>query len=100
MSMPAPSEILAVCCADPEIAKAAADKFGITKTYYEYKQLLEDPEIDAVSIATPNKYHKEPTIDALRAGKHVLCEKPLAMNADEAREMCRVAKDTGKILQV
>lgn len=99
-SIPDLCEMVAVCDVDPEVAKAAGDKFGVTRTYYDYKQLLEDPEIDAVSITTPNKYHKEPTIDALRAGKHVLCEKPLAMNADEAREMCRAAKDTGKILQV
>jgi predicted dehydrogenase len=99
-SIPDLCEMVAVCDVDPEIAKTAADKFEITKTYYDYKQLLEDPEIDAVSIATPNKYHLQPTIDALRAGKHVLCEKPLAMNADEAREMCRAAKETGKILQV
>lgn len=57
-------------------------------------------EIDAVSVATPNKYHMQPSIDALNAGKHVLCEKPLAMNADEARKICQAAKASGKILQV
>jgi len=62
--------------------------------------MLADPEIDAVSVATPNKYHVQPTVDALHAGKHVICEKPLGMNAEECRIMCRAAKDSGKILQV
>lgn len=99
-SIPDLCEMVAVCDANPEIAKQAADKFGITRTYTDHREMLADPEIDAVSVATPNKYHKQPTIDALLAGKHVICEKPLGMNAEECREMCRTAKETGKILQV
>ncbi|HZH98624.1 MAG TPA: Gfo/Idh/MocA family oxidoreductase [Fimbriimonadaceae bacterium] len=99
-SMPDLCEIVAVCDVNPEIASKAAEKFGVAKTYADYRELLADGEIDAVSIATPNAYHHQPTIDALKAGKHVLCEKPLAMNGDEAREMCRAAKESGKILQV
>jgi predicted dehydrogenase len=99
-SIPEQCEMVAVCDVNPEIAKQAADKFEITKTYVDYRELLADKEIDAVSVATPNKYHKQPTVDALTAGKHVICEKPLGINADECREMCRAAKESGKILQV
>lgn len=99
-SMPDLCEMVAVCDVNPETAKQAAEKYSVGKTYTDYKQLLADPEIDAVSVATPNAYHMQPTIDALNAGKHVICEKPLAMNADEARKMCAAARDTGKILQV
>jgi len=99
-SMPDLCEIVAVCDVNPETAQKAAEKFGVAKTYVDYRKLLEDPEIDAVTIATPNAFHLHPTVDALKAGKHVLCEKPLAMNAAEAKLMCRAAKEAGKILQV
>lgn len=99
-SIPDKCEILAVCDADPEVAKAAAEKFGVGKVLTEYHELLSMPEIDAVSIATPNAFHKQPTIDALRAGKHVLCEKPMAMNGAECREMMAAEKESGKVLQI
>jgi len=99
-SMPDLCEMVAVCDVNPETAKTAAEKYDVGKTYTDYKQLLADTEIDAVSVATPNAYHMQPTIDAMKAGKHVLCEKPLAMNAAEARKMCAAARETGKILQV
>lgn len=99
-SMPDLCEMVAVCDIAKETAEAAAAKFGVAKVTTDYRDLLADPEIDAVSIATPNAFHKQPTIDALLAGKHVLCEKPLAMNAAEAKEMCRAAAKSGKILQV
>lgn len=99
-SIPEQCEMVAVCDIAKESAEAAAKKFGIPKVTTDYRDILADPEIDAVSVTTPNAFHKQPTIDALRAGKHVLCEKPLAMNAEEGKEMCRVARETGKILQV
>jgi len=91
-----------VACADVNeaTAKAAADKFNVPKTYTDYKEMLAKENLDAVSVATPNKFHKDPTVDALKAGVNVLCEKPLGMNADECRVMCATARDTGKILQV
>lgn len=98
--MPDDCEIIWACDVNTEVAQKAADEFGIPKVTANYHDVINDPEIDAVSITTPNKHHMQPTIDALNAGKHVLCEKPLAMNADEARKMCRAAKDSGKILQV
>jgi predicted dehydrogenase len=99
-SIPDDCEMVAVCDANEKTAKTAAEKFSIDKVYTDYKELLADPEIDAVSVATPNAFHVGPTVDALKAGKHVLCEKPLGMNAEECRQMCRAAKDSGKILQV
>jgi predicted dehydrogenase len=99
-SIPELCEMVAVCDVNPEIAKTAADKFGITKIYTDYKEMFANEEIDAVSVATPNKYHLQPTVDALTAGKHVICEKPLGINAEECRAMCRAAKESGKILQV
>ncbi|AIE88049.1 Gfo/Idh/MocA family protein [Fimbriimonas ginsengisoli] len=99
-SIPDLCEIVACCDVNPDTAKAAAEKFGVKKTYTDYQEMLEKEKPDAVSVATPNKYHKQPTVDALNAGVHVLCEKPLGMNADECREMCAAARDNKKILQV
>ena len=99
-SIPDLCEVIAVCDINPEVAKEAADKFHIGKIYTDYRELLNDSEIDAVSVTTPNKYHEEPSIRALEAGKHVLCEKPLAMNGEEAKRICKAAKKSGKILQV
>jgi len=93
-------EIVAVSDVNIETAKTAAEKFGVDKTYTDYKEMLANEKLDGVSVATPNKYHMQPTIDALEAGVNVLCEKPLGMNADECRAMCRAAEDSGKILQV
>ena len=63
-----------------EMAEEAAKKFGVegAKTYVDYKELLADPEIDAVHVCTPNRSHSFITIDSLEAGKHVMCEKPMA----------------------
>lgn len=99
-SIPDECEMVAVCDVREETAKTAADKFGLTKIYTDYREMLANENLDAVSVATPNKYHKQPTIDALNAGVNVLCEKPLGMNADECRLMCAAARDAGKILQV
>lgn len=99
-SMPDLCEMVAVCDVNPDAAKKAAEAFGVPKIYSDYRRLIDDMEIDAVSVATPNAYHLQPTVEALQAGKHVLCEKPLAMNAEEGKQMCRAAKDAGKILQV
>lgn len=93
-------EIVATCDVNEATAKAAADKFNVAKTYTDYNLMLATEKLDAVSVATPNKFHKQPTIDALKAGVNVLCEKPLGMNADECREMCAAARESGKILQV
>lgn len=81
-----------------EKAKAFAEEFGFEKAYGSYDELLTDPDVEAVYIPLPNDLHKPWVIKALRAGKHVLCEKPLALNADEAREMYAAARECGVIL--
>ncbi|OCT12090.1 oxidoreductase [Paenibacillus pectinilyticus] len=83
-------------------AQQAADKFGApgAKVYDDYRQLLADPAIDVVHICTPNDTHAEISIAALEAGKHVMCEKPMAKTAADARRMVEVAKRTGKKLTI
>lgn len=99
-SVPDECEIVWACDIDKALAEKVAGEHSIARFTDDYKEVLDDPEVDAVSVTTPNVYHHRPTIDALNAGKHVLCEKPLAMNAAEAKEMCAVAKQSGKVLQV
>ena len=65
--------------------------------YNSYEEILADPTVDIVLIATPNHLHKEEAIAAMRAGKHVLCEKPVMMGSDELEEVMAVAKETGKV---
>ena len=72
-------------------ARTAADKLGIAKAYGSYEELLADPEIEAIYNPLPNDLHVAMTLAAARAGKHVLCEKPIAMNATEAAELREVA---------
>ena len=93
-------ELVAVCDIDPKVARQAAQKFNIPKVLTDYRELLEMEEIDAVSVCTPNAAHMQPTIDALEAGKHVLCEKPMALNAKEGRKMVDAAQRTGKKLAI
>lgn len=99
-SMPHKCRLVAVADLNPEVARQAATKFGIDKVFADYHDLLALPDIDAVTIATPNAFHMQPTIDALNAGKHVLCEKPMAMNAQECRRMLEAQRNSGKILQI
>lgn len=99
-ALPDDCEIVWACDLIEEKARKVADENGIPKVTTDYRDVLADPEVDAVSVMTPNIAHRQPTIDALNAGKHVLCEKPLAMNASEARAMCAAARNNGKLLQV
>ena len=77
----------------PDQARDLAEKQGISRVYDTYEALLSDAKIDAVYLPLPNHLHHPWALRALRAGKHVLCEKPLACNAAEAREMACVAED-------
>lgn len=80
-------------------AKELAAKFG-GKAYETLDELLADPSIDAVSICVANKAHAEDTIKALKAGKHVLCEKPMATTLEDSMEMVKTAKECGKKLMI
>ncbi|MEY4914547.1 MAG: hypothetical protein RJA02_816, partial [Armatimonadota bacterium] len=93
-------EVIAIADVAEERRAQAKDKFAVEHILEDYHKLLAMPEIDAVSVCTPNGWHKQITIDALRAGKHVLCEKPMAMNASECLEMISVSKETGNKLQI
>ena len=80
---------------EPQIEKAnrLAEEFGVAHTEADYHRLLEDPAIDAVHICTPNALHFPMAKDALLAGKHVICEKPLATGIAEAQELVALAKE-------
>ncbi len=95
-------EMVAFCDTIPERAENAAKKFGTAdaKAYTDYKELLADPEIEVVHVCTPNRSHSFITVDALHAGKHVMCEKPMAINSVEAKKMIDAAKETGKKLTI
>ena len=89
---------LAVASSNEQRAREVALRFGIERFYADYQVLLDDPDIDVVYIALPNHLHREWTIRAAEAGKHVLCEKPLAMNADECREMITACNQANVLL--
>src|SRR5438105_4344627 len=88
-------EIAAIASRSPEKAQAAAAQLGIPKTYGSYEELLADPEVDAIYNPLPNHLHVPWTIRAAEAGKHVLSEKPIALNAREARALIAVRDRTG-----
>lgn len=92
------AELWAVASRTPQKAQEMARQFGAQKAYGSYEQLLADPDVEAVYIPLPNHLHKPWAIAALQAGKQVLCEKPIALNTAEAREMQAVAKETGLLL--
>ena len=77
-------ELAALCTRTPERLKAMATKFGVAKAMHDYRDVLADPSIDAVSIVTMWDQHTEPAIDALAAGKHVFLEKPIASTVEDA----------------
>ncbi|MBO5453291.1 MAG: Gfo/Idh/MocA family oxidoreductase [Clostridia bacterium] len=91
-------KIVAITDVNFSLANQRAQEYGIEKVYSDYKELLADKEIDAVSIVTPTFTHTEIVIDALKKGKNVLCEKPPALTADDVRKCVATAKETGKLL--
>ena len=94
--------MVAFCDIILDKAVKAKEKHGAegAKVYADYKELLKDPAIDVVHVCTPNCSHAEITIAALEAGKHVMCEKPMAITGEEADAMCAAAKRTGKLLTI
>ncbi len=96
------AELVAFCDIILERAERAAKEYGVEDSLVtaDYKELLADPEIEVVHVLTPNRMHSTITVDALEAGKHVMCEKPMAINSAEARLMLDAAKRTGKKLTI
>ncbi len=92
-------EVAAIAGPDVERCQAVANQYGIPQVFADYREMLA-LGLDAVSIGVPNVFHATMTIDALAAGCHVLCEKPLAINADEAARMVEAARNSDKILMV
>lgn len=92
--------IAAICDKNEERARAAAAKYGAERVYTDYRELLNDPAIDAVSICTWNDSHAEISIAALEAGKHVLCEKPMCRTVEDAERVQEAVRKSGKVLQV
>ena len=92
--------IVAVCDINEDALRAASEKFGVASTFTDYREMLETDGIDAVDVCTPNYLHKQPVVDSLAAGKHVICEKPLAINALEGAEMTAAARAAGRQLAV
>ena len=97
-ALPARAQVLAVAARDITRSRKFADRFAIPRVHASYADLLADPEIDAIYNPLPNNLHAEWTIQALEAGKHVLCEKPIASNAREAQLMAAASARTGKVL--
>lgn len=95
-------EMVAFCDIVKERAEKAKADFGTqdAAVYTDYKELLKDPSVTAVHVCTPNRSHSFITVDALHAGKHVICEKPMAINSAEAKKMLDAAKETGRILTI
>lgn len=93
------SEVTAIASRDIHRAEEAARTLGIAKAYGSYEDLLADSEIEAVYIPLPNHLHVPMTIRAAEAGKHVLCEKPIALSADEARQLIAVRDRTGRRIE-
>jgi predicted dehydrogenase len=97
-------DILAVCDVDRAHAEeAAANKAigdGKAKVYLDYRQLLDRNDIDVVTISTPDHWHTKIAIDAMKAGKDIYCQKPLTLTIDEGKLLCKVAKETKRVVQV
>ncbi len=95
-------ELVWFCDIIPERAEKAAKEYGTpdAKVCVDYREILEDKTVDIIHVLTPNRSHSTITVDALEAGKHVMCEKPMAINAEEAKKMVDAAKRTGKKLTI
>jgi len=95
-------DLVAFCDIVIEKAQQAAKKYGTpdAKVFTDYRELLSDKSIDAVHVLTPNVSHSEITVAALNEGKHVLCEKPMAINAEEAQKMLDARDRSGKLLTI
>ncbi len=94
------ADLIAVCDINLEKAKRSAEKFNVEHVFRDYKELLAMEEVDAVIIVTPDQIHREQAIAALEAGKHVLCEKPLALTREDCDAIVAAAKKSNKKFMV
>jgi predicted dehydrogenase len=94
------SELAACLGSTPEKTRAFAGKFAVPRQHRDLAGLVSDPEVDIVYVALPNAMHHAAVLAAARAGKHVLCEKPFAMNTAQARDMVKACRDAGVTLRI
>lgn len=93
-------QLQAIADVNLEVAQSLAKDAGIPHVFASHLELLAGTDVDVVIVTTPNRFHFQPTVDSLNAGKHVLCEKPMGMNGEEARQMVEASKKNGRVLQV
>jgi predicted dehydrogenase len=93
-------EVVGIAHSSDAKAKVKAEELGVEKAFGDHRKLLELEEIDAVHICTPNHLHFPQTKDALAAGKHVVCDKPLAVTVEEGQELVKLAEESGKVCAV
>ena len=96
--MPEEAEVVAVASPTPGNANNLAERYGIPRVFLDYREMLKEPDIEMVTITAPNRLHASMTADIARAGKHVVCEKPLCMTLAEADEMIDTCKRQGVLL--
>ena len=94
------AELYAICDIAADLVQRMGDTWQPTKRYHDYDAMLADPELEAVIIATSDAFHVPASIRALEAGKHVLCEKPVAVSVEEAETLQKAVRASGKILQI
>ncbi len=92
--------VVACCDADPQRARTRADQASGARVYTQWEDLLADPEVEAVDICLPHYLHYPAVLQSLKAGKHVLCEKPIAMTLEQADEMIQQARQSGRVFAV
>src|SRR5216117_1995596 len=97
-AMPEEGEVVAVASPTKAHAAAFAKRHGIPRAYTDYRELLRDPRVELISITAPNRLHAQITIDAAKAGKHVVCEKPLCLTMEEADAMIDACRTAGVLL--
>ncbi len=94
------AEVVALCDVNPVTLATRQNEWGVSTGYTDYLDLVADPAVEAVSVCTPNSSHHPITLAAARAGKHVLCEKPISMDLSQAQEMIDVCQVAGVVFQV
>jgi predicted dehydrogenase/putative sterol carrier protein len=94
------ARLYAVCDVDRDLVAARKEEWGAEKTFTDYRELLADPELDAVEIITPHKLHEQMTIDALDAGKHVALQKPMTISLESADRMVARASESDRVFRV
>lgn len=96
--MPEEAEVVAVASPTPGHPESLAERYGIPRVFHDYREMLREKDIEMVTITAPNSLHASMTIDCAKAGKHVVCEKPLCMTLEEADEMIDTCRRQGVLL--